>query len=419
MGRLEDWIFLVETLTDEDGELLLSKFDDEENEEEYSEEYTDSEIPRRANTLKNRLEEFLGRAVPDQNFIDDLQNHATNTMGIAISRIIQTWSLPTITPDAQRSLSEHTSIMTQKVNFLVTIYKKMLESNKWKKLHMSIYKAVNNILLKIITLAEQYSHHPNDFVKTLIHFEVKSFITNCSRNTWEMMMRTTDGISSHRDAKLTRFPTSFLVPSMRKLGMMDVLDDNWMMYGGWSQVGVELGRRAVPFDKKNADKILEEKSMVWKNSRNSLRCRMWAKNETRSMPPAPQCFQYFSKCSVSECSSIETSKKPHKHRCIKCWYFHFCSDSCKRYATIMNLHDCTFTPPEMVQLIKRETESYLGLKNDDHNDNTNMCNFCSTNKIDLPGNVLHQCSKCQVVAYCDRKCQAWDWPDHKQRCKKK
>lgn len=241
---MEDWIFLVETLTDEDGELLLSKFDDEENEEEYSEEYTDSEIPRRANTLKNRLEEFLGRAVPDQNFIDDLQNHATNTMGIAISRIIQTWSLPTVTPDAQRSLSEHTSIMTQKVNFLVTIYKKMLESNKWKKLHMSIYKAVNNILLKIIALAEQYSHHPNDFVKTLIHFEVKSFITNCSRNTWEMMMRTTDGISSHRDAKLTIFPTSFLVPSMRKLGMMDVLDDNWMMYGGWSQVGVELGRRA-------------------------------------------------------------------------------------------------------------------------------------------------------------------------------
>ena len=127
MGRLEDWIFLVETLTDEDGELLLSKFDDEENEDEYSEEVeyseenSDSEIPKRANTLKNRLEEFLGRAVPDQNFIDDLQNHATNTMGIAISRIIQTWSLPTITPDAQRSLSEHTSIMTQKVNFLVTI----------------------------------------------------------------------------------------------------------------------------------------------------------------------------------------------------------------------------------------------------------------------------------------------------------
>ena len=109
---------------------------------------------------------------------------------------------------------------------------------------MSIYKAVNNILLKIITLAEQYSHHPNDFVKTLIHFEVKSFITNCSRNTWQMMMRTTDGISSHRDAKLTVFPTSFLVPSMRKMGMMDVLDDDWMMYGGWSQVGVELGRRA-------------------------------------------------------------------------------------------------------------------------------------------------------------------------------
>ena len=34
MGRLEDWIFLVETLTDEDGELLLSKFDDEENEDQ-------------------------------------------------------------------------------------------------------------------------------------------------------------------------------------------------------------------------------------------------------------------------------------------------------------------------------------------------------------------------------------------------
>jgi len=59
-----------------------------------------------------------------------------------------------------------------------------------------------------------------------------------------------------------------------------------------------------------------------------------------------------------------------------------------------------------------ETESYLGLNKDKidmkNQNDTIMCHFCATNKIELLGNVLHQCSNCQRVAYCDRQCQAWD-----------
>ena len=96
---MEDWIKNVETLTHKHGELLLSQFDEEDDEDEEDEYYSDEDededkdedenIP----SLTNRLEEFLGRAIPNQTLLDEIQTHAIDAvLHSAISRIIQTWS---------------------------------------------------------------------------------------------------------------------------------------------------------------------------------------------------------------------------------------------------------------------------------------------------------------------------------------
>jgi hypothetical protein len=96
----------------------------------------------------------------------------------------------------------------------------------------------------------------------------------------------------------------------------------------------------------NVDKILTEESNLWNKARNSSAC-VGNKQVQLQQGPAPQsqCFQYFTKCSVYLCCSVETAKKPHKHRCTRCYYFHFCSDACKDYADTFGLHDCDFTQP--------------------------------------------------------------------------
>jgi len=44
------------------------------------------------------------------------------------------------------------------------------------------------------------------------------------------------------------------------------------------------------------------------------------------------------------------------------------------------------------------------------------CHKC--NKIAHSSGALSKCSRCKVVAYCSRECQAADWNTHKQSCQK-
>jgi len=173
----------------------------------------------------------------------------------------------------------------------------------------------------------------------------------------------------------------------------------------------------------NADKILLEKSMIWRKSRKSLRCRQLIHMDRYGGELPPQAFHYFSKCSVTACSNIETKEKPHSIRCKTCWYYHFCSKSCESYADMQRTHYCNVTPPDKVLITKNETESFLGLQqkkddDDDHRLGLEICNFCAAKKVNLPKYVLQSCSRCQKVVYCSRRCQKWDWPEHKQMCNK-
>ena len=188
--------------------------------------------------------------------------------------------------------------------------------------------------------------------------------------------------------------------------MNDLLDPAWNMHGSWDDILVELSRVCdEPPRKMSCDAILEQKSAEWRRSRNSLSCRNMAHGSPYShvvgrMEPASQCFQYFPKCTVPLCTSIETPQKPHKHRCTDCYYFHTCSDACATYARMFQLHDCHLTPRDKVPTIKMETENYLGLNKPTKKEmKHSICNFCGTLRENAPDCILLQCGKCKRVAY--------------------
>ena len=186
-------------------------------------------------------------------------------------------------------------------------------------------------MLAIIAVAKQYPHKPKNFADTLLHFQVKAFLCNISFQTWNGIFQSSS--VHNRERPLVAIPTDLLLPTMRRLGMLDILDEHYIMYGPWNGILDHIAESTDGISKVPADKTLAERSSIWKNARNSIMCRTMSKNDsTYGWGPAPQCFRYFSKCSVDMCCNVETAKKPHKHRCEKCYYFHFCSNACKDYA---------------------------------------------------------------------------------------
>ena len=382
-------------------------------------------------SLLARLEDFLKEAAPGPKLIDEVKEHLVDSvLKKTVGRIVATWAPDTVSVHAQRLLSDFTSLMEDKARFMHRIYAEILRREGWKPHHRSIYGAINDVLLAVIPVAQQYPHKPDedDFKETLLHFQIKPFLQNFAMTAWTSYDSSSCGQNSFSNSgrpPITKIPTELVVPTMRRLGMRDLLDPEWNVHGEWSEILAEMnncGDAHVVFND-SSDKVLEEKSKVWRNARNSITCRMMRRpgGFMASMPPPPQCFQYFAKCSVMECDSLETREKPHPIRCTRCYYFHFCSAACEQVANAFSLHACSATPPEKAEAIKRETEAFLGLNQRQGSNRVHeSCNFCGTKRQNARG-VLLQCTRCKNVAYCDKQCQAWDWNQagHKLACKKK
>lgn len=314
----------------------------------------------------------------------------------------------------------------------MTIYIRMMEHHRWKgDVSFLSYQCVNMALLAILPMLEAYPHKPKDMLPTLLHFRIKSYLSRCACAIWDPILQGNNMsyLTPHAPPPNVVpppnvIPVYLLIPTMRRLGMMDVLEENWSMFGDWSAILEAFqSQGATVLQKTPADKILQQRSSVWKLARNSMVCRsMTSFPEMAPMPTAPQCFRYFSKCTVPACSNIETPQKPHKIRCQKCWYFHCCSPACERYAEIFDVHKCSFTPPDKVALIKSETELHLKLNSSADqqvDDEGKRCNFCTTKEENISSKMM-RCGACQSVSYCSRECQQWDWSlgKHKAQCKK-
>lgn len=362
--------------------------------------------------LHSKLFKLLPRIKPDETFINDIEKLNIDTLNDTVENTVNFWEHALKYADSinlmeQRSKHE---LMKAKGYFLIFIYQELLKMDSWKPYHQEIYKCINRVLLQILAIATKYPHKPKDLHGTTIHFQVKRFLCEYANETWKHF------IDEH-------FPVSLLLPTMRRLGMCDVLDPDWNLYGPWDTMLTEIRDENVFVERIPADDILQKKSFALNKARNSIQCRGIAKNPNLRQfhNPPPQCFSYFPKCSLECCQNIETREKPHVLRCEKCWYFHFCSKACQDYTALFQMHDCDFTPPEKAEKIRKETEAFLGWSERKKIKEHKICHFCHTLRDNTDDKKLLQCSQCESVAYCDKMCQLNDWiaGGHKSVCSKK
>jgi hypothetical protein len=170
-----------------------------------------------------------------------------------------------------------------------------------------------------------------------------------------------------------------------------------------------------------ADKALHESTDIYRQARNSIRCQVLELSGPRDegMEQAPQMFKYFPKCSAYLCSEIESSDKPHRLRCYRCHYYHWCSAACQQYSEeIADHHElfCESCPEEQSQECRAQMQEYLNIPSVNDDENEIKCHACGLQK--KLSKSMHRCSKCKAVHYCSRACQVWDWTNgnHRNKC---
>jgi hypothetical protein len=414
-SRTMEWLDTVETLegTNEDGEdrPLLTEFDDD---------------PSR-NSLLRRVDKFLKSNEPSVSVIAHVRAVYCATVKSHCTAIASMWSMlsqSSVDVPMQRAMIDTTSMMLDKCRFLCTIHRHMLENAKWISLQTEIYKSVNVMMLEIIKHCQNYPHKPKDRGTGVIkHFETRDFLATVCQYLYDTLFPESDyfgtrGNSPGNKLKL-KFDLELLIPTMRRLGMMDCLDKDWNVYGDWSDILQEMEKYGKHVPHTIADKILNEKSFIWRNSRNSMRCRTMRR--PAGMSPPSQCYQYFPKCTVMGCSNIETPAKPHKMRCIQCYYFHVCSPACESYADMFGVHKCSQQDREKAPMMRSEMELYLKQNDKDQASASESCNFCFAKEKNMPEDEkMMRCGGCASVWYCSKQCQQWDWTSgkHNLECKK-
>ena len=252
------------------------------------------------------------------------------------------------------------------------------------------------------------------------------------------------------------------VPYLRQLAMVDLLDKDWMYANGWEDI-LSLLEKANEGSSKipriPADKQLRDTTEMIQMARRSIRYHGVVLSTSSSLLPSPPSldndtskqddiddivnnksrpdimFRYFPKCSTYMCAEIETPDKPHRLRCYKCHYYHWCSPACQEFSESARSiifgqhHDlfCHTISDFQARQCRNQLEEYLGIAYssgvaDDDDDDEDLdlikCHACGLSKRFRPTS-MQRCSQCKAVHYCSRACQIWDWNnmDHKSKCK--
>ena len=100
------------------------------------------------------------------------------------------------------------------------------------------------------------------------------------------------------------------IPILRRCAMLEVLDKDWNMLGGWEDIlkGVEAKCcSGVSVTRLPSDQVLHETTTILRNARNSMQCKFFSVRFMRyTEDQAPQRWRYFPKCSAPACANIET-----------------------------------------------------------------------------------------------------------------
>jgi hypothetical protein len=397
------WLRDCDTRRDQDGEayLQLEYHDDDE--------------------IMALLREFLERSTATKAVVDELYQIWQATVLSTMLSSSALWKKEVIQSGDQRVMKDQLKTSRYKINFLMHhAVGSMLSSTdpKWKSRQEDLVNLCFQTLQLLPRLAESCPHHKTDIRQAIIHFEGKEFLAAVACETWDTLY----------DYSIPIDPDRF-VPILRRCAMLDILDKDWNMLGGWEDVlkGLEAkccagpGGSQTPVLRLPCDTLLHEHTTVLRNARNSMQCKFFSVRFMRyTEDQAPQRWRYFPKCSAPACSSIESALQPHPFRCQNCWYFHYCSESCQEYCdSIMGLHPkfCKDTPAGKSLQCRHETYSFLGWPLSESG-SLLTCRACGTSEQIVAD--MKRCSKCQSVYYCSRQCQEWDWRvgGHRVYCKK-
>jgi len=365
-------------------------------------------------TIMLYLKNFLEKSSAQKQVVDEFYQIWQQTVLSTLLEMSAVWQKENVTPDDQRHMKERLKKARYKISFLLhRVMGGMLTSTmaKWQNRRDDLLQVCFQTLQLLPRLAESCPHHKSDIRQVIIHFEGKEFLASCACETWDTLY----------DHSIPLDPKTF-VPILRRCAMLDILDKDWNMLGGWEDILKALEAKCFmdtgPVPRLTSDAVLQETTTILRNARNSMQCKFFSVRFLRyTDDQAPQRWRYFPKCSAPACANLETPQKPHTLRCTHCWYFHYCSSSCQEYCdSIMGLHPkfCKDTPKDKAAQCQKEMEQYLGL-----NQEPDMtCHACGLEEQHVTEG-MKRCSQCQKVYYCSRQCQEWDWRvgGHKQICK--
>lgn len=365
-------------------------------------------------TIMLYLKNFLEKSSAQKQVVDEFYQIWQQTVLSTLLEMSAVWQKENVTPDDQRHMKERLKKARYKISFLLhRVMGGMLTSglSKWQNRREDLLHVCFQTLQLLPRLAESCPHHKSDIRQVIIHFEGKEFLASCACETWDTLY----------DHSIPLDPKTF-VPILRRCAMLDILDKDWNMLGGWEDILKALEAKCFmdtgPVPRLAADAVLQETTTILRNARNSMQCKFFSVRFLRyTDDQAPQRWRYFPKCSAPACANLETLQKPHTLRCTHCWYFHYCSSSCQEYCdSIMGLHPkfCKDTPRDKAAQCQKEMEQYLGL-----NQEPDMtCHACGLEEQHVTEG-MKRCSQCQKVYYCSRQCQEWDWRvgGHKLVCK--
>jgi MYND finger len=384
------------------------------------------------------LHRFLEESTGGIEIIDAIYQIWQQTVLSTLLQSNAVWKKETVTARDQKNMKDTLKSARYKIHFLLHhVTGSILTSPmpKWMALRDRVLdRMCYNTLQLVPRLAESCPHHPTDIRLAILHFEGKEFLASVACETWDTLY----------DYAVTIDPNRF-VPLLRRCAMLDILDKDWNMLGGWDDIlkGIEAkccasGTSATTvIHRLPSDTALHETTTILRNARNSMQCKFFSVRFMKyTDDQAPQRWRYFPKCSAPACANIETSEHPHPFRCRKCWYFHYCSASCQEYCdNIMGLHPkfCHDTPPSKAALCRKETEQHLGWMSPTNDDKgvvatTAEMIFCHACGIPEDRSVastpesassMRRCMQCQAASYCSRPCQEWDWRvgGHRAICK--
>ena len=212
--------------------------------------------------------------------------------------------------------------------------------------------------------AAYHQHDKESLSKTATFFKAKGFLASIAFQIWSVCLYEQSIQMVDRT-----------VPTLRQLAMMDVVDESWKYSGSWENLLRLLEERHGHIVRIAADRSICDNSVILRRARTSLRNQVESMDalhpsggeicyDVHSM--TDQIYNYFPKCSAYRCANIETPDKPHRLRCYRCHYFHWCSPACRQYSEeIAQHHDifCENCPQEKADDCQAEMRDYLNIPN--------------------------------------------------------